>query len=180
MQATLIHNNSIDTIVKLYWYSTVIWVFVETGSLKWFINVFASCLIACFFFARIASILNELVGKIYTNREPCRRQTENLSNRQWCALHIAVTIYVLSNSHTVQCISTTIFCETENLRNIWRVHFFHRMALHLLLSNRAVAVLILSWYIDKKSKSNYEIESRLIFFSLITYCGSVKLFCDIE
>lgn len=49
MQATLIHNNSIDTIVKLYWYSTVIWVFVETGSLKWFINVFASCLIACFF-----------------------------------------------------------------------------------------------------------------------------------
>lgn len=118
-----------------------------------------------------------LVGKIYTNTEPCRRQTENLSNRQWCALHIAVTIYVLSNS---QCISTTIFCETENLRNIWRVHFFHRMALHLLLSNRAVAVLILSWYIDKKSKSNYEIESRLIFFSLITYCGSVKLFCDIE
>lgn len=105
-------------------------------------------------------------GKIYTNREPCRRQTENLSNRQWCAIHIPMTIYVLSNSHTVQCISTTIFCETENLRNIWRVHFFHRLALHLLLSNRTVAVLILSCYIDKKCRSKYEIENRLINFHL--------------
>lgn len=129
--------------------------------------MFASCLIACVFCCA-HRFDTEWIGRekyIQTGSLVADKRKIYLIDNG--AQYIFLWLYMFYPTATPSNVyQQWFFCETQNWRNIWRVHFFHRLALHLLLSNRTVAVLILSCYIDKKCRSKYEIENRLINFHL--------------